>query len=86
MRSIWKVTLDISASRRGNVPGYAGVAHVARIGPGEVALWVHVDTDEPERAVMFRAYGTGHAIPDDAKHVGTVLDGPFVWHVCEVTA
>lgn len=28
-----------------------------------------------------RIYGTGYDIPDELDHVGTVLDGLFVWHV-----
>lgn len=87
MRSIWKHELAVGNEPLGyEIPGYGGVAHVTRAGPGLIEFWSHVDTGEPERVVWFRVYGTGHAIPADAKHVGTVLDGPFVWHVCEVTS
>lgn len=58
---------------------------------GRITLWVECDPDEfhsrTELEVItrgFLVYGTGHAIPDRNKHVGSVLLGDFVWHVYEV--
>ena len=30
--------------------------------------------------------GTGHLVPDGAEHVGSTVDGPFVWHVYRMPA
>ena len=32
----------------------------------------------------FRVIGTGFDVPDVGNYIGTVFDGPFVWHVYEV--
>lgn len=29
--------------------------------------------------------GARHEVPDDARHLGSTIDGPYVWHVYEVT-
>jgi hypothetical protein len=34
----------------------------------------------------FDVFGTGQPIPDDATHIGTFFDGPFVWHVFETAS
>lgn len=55
-----------------------------------ITIWALVDSlDEGgacTRAIHVR--GTGHQIerPDRLSHIGTVFDGPFVWHVFEEIA
>lgn len=46
-------------------------------------MWVEVDTDSPSRPVKFSVEGTGHQIDGGAVHVGSFIDGAFVWHVYE---
>jgi hypothetical protein len=59
-------------------PGFGQVAH-------EISLWAEVPTrDERTTRRTFTVIGTGHEIPHRGAHVGTVLDGAFVWHVYEV--
>ena len=48
---------------------------------GKLTVWAEVDTEEPLYPVELGIWGTGHNIPDDAEHVGSTLDGLFVWHV-----
>lgn len=51
---------------------------------GEVMLWVEVDTAAPPIKRRFKIRGTGHDLPEDARHyVGTVvlMDGDLVLHV-----
>ena len=31
--------------------------------------------------VEIEIYGTGHVVPEAREHIGSVIDGPFVWHV-----
>jgi hypothetical protein len=62
----------------------AKVIHVASQN-GVVTLWAIVPNSafvEPRR---FRILGTGHELPLEIalEHVGSCLDGSFVWHVFE---
>lgn len=34
--------------------------------------------------MTFAVFGTGHSIPEDAKHCGTWLDRQYVWHLYEL--
>jgi len=51
-----------------------------------VEFWAEHDEGAPEALRVFRVFGTGHLIPDDAAWVGTCprLHG-IVWHLYEVT-
>jgi hypothetical protein len=42
-----------------------------------------VDTESEMEEMRLQVFGTGHEIPDDWEHVGTVQDGEFVWHIFE---
>ena len=51
---------------------------------GLIALWFLVDTSREEQVRRFRVYGTGQPFGlDDYRHVGTVQDVPYVWHIFE---
>lgn len=73
-----------------NVPitccGSAKVIHVG-LKHGEadsVQLWV--EQAEPALELTerrFRVFGTGQPIPEGYHHKGTVVAGPFVWHLYE---
>lgn len=43
-------------------------------------LWVEVDPDAPEEYVTFHIVGTGWDIPSGLDYIGTLQDGPYVWH------
>lgn len=67
--------------------------HVA-IQDGELFLWT-VCTDRGDKEKReFVVRGTGHEITHkhkvtylvDYKHIGTVHNGPFVWHVFEIVS
>lgn len=48
-------------------------------------IWfTHHDTDNPPITRRFRIRGTGHAIEDDAQHLGTCFVGPYVFHLFEL--
>ena len=55
----------------------------------QIFLWAYVDTEEEVHETRyFKLIGTGHDAgslsPD--KHIATMLDGPFVWHLFETPA
>lgn len=55
---------------------------------GTVQLWVrrYHSTGVIPGERRFEIYGTGQPIPGKREYVGSVIDGPFVWHVMEVRA
>lgn len=54
---------------------------------GVTCIWAMVsDTEVVKEMRLFVVLGTGHVCGDGVyRHIGTVMDGPFVWHVFEVT-
>ena len=55
----------------------------------QICLWAIVNTENPEVGVTFKIYGTGHELAPETEtcyemRQGTVMIGPFVWHVFEV--
>lgn len=49
-----------------------------------VTLWALIDPDEGVWEVRrFVRYGTGHEVHGVNLYIGTVFDGPFVWHIFE---
>lgn len=48
---------------------------------GEIHIWAAVDPSQPEVPARFRLVGTGSPIDPDWHHLGTVMDGEYVWHV-----
>lgn len=47
---------------------------------GYVHIWVEQNPLE-QRVTEYRVFGTGHSLEDVGYVVGSVLDGPFAWHV-----
>lgn len=51
----------------------------------QLSVWAEVPVDF-DRLVERKigVFGTGYAIPDDAKYVDTFIDGPFVYHIYDL--
>lgn len=48
-------------------------------------LWARADTKVDLEPRFFRWAGTGHSLGRDVgAHVGSWLEGPFVWHLFEI--
>lgn len=87
MRTVWKFPLALNDEwQELEVPEstLAGAQLVAK-DPATAwpAVWLEVDTEAPLTNRAFRVFGTGHPIPGDAFHVGSLVDGPYVWHIYE---
>lgn len=82
MRTIHKYPLVLTfADQRIGTPRVWRPVHVA-MQHGEPTVWAEVDTDTGDGYErMLRVVGTGHPVPDEYEHVGSSLDGPYVWHV-----
>lgn len=86
MLTIHKFSFKVDDTVKVALPNGAVIRHVGKQGgpPGHLTLWAEVNPDKPtvERTLFVR--GTGHPLPDGAiSFLGTVMDGPFVWHVYE---
>jgi hypothetical protein len=60
----------------------------AGIQNGELFVWALVDPNETTHIErLFEIVGTGHSFEHGYlthRHVDTIFDGPFVWHIWEV--
>lgn len=50
---------------------------------GKPAVWIEVETTNPPGERRMAVFGTGHELPDGWVHVGSMIDGSFVWHIYE---
>ena len=58
----------------------------------EIRVWVEHWVDEHGKVLSYngqsklvlKVHGTGHLVDLSSEHVGTVLAGPFVWHIYKV--
>lgn len=83
MKQVWKYSLP-NGSAEIEMPAYAEVVHVG-LQNDVLQIWAVVDPDAKRKELrVFHVYGTGHGIRDNAKHVGTWFDAPFVWHLFEI--
>lgn len=80
MKVIYKYTLtqevqDIS------LPILSKIVHVDSQNEN-ITLWIKQDTEQTSiQRVTFYLVGTGQPVPDFTHHCGTVLIGPYVWHI-----
>jgi hypothetical protein len=80
----WTVPVDDHTHEVGGGP----VLHVASRETGRVEVWTEeyvcdqtFETSAPKRQVQ--AFGTGQPLSSNnlRTHIGSALDGPFVWHL-----
>ena len=83
MTTIWKYPLTQAFSQ--DISKGARIVHAGKDPRGESCLWAEIDPDADTEMRHFRVIGTGHIVPENAEHVGSYIDGPFMWHVYEVT-
>lgn len=88
-RTVWKYAFEVDDVPAPLViPRGGTVLHVGLDpAPGDrLAVWADVPVpDRMQDLVMenlrLRVTGTGHDVPADAEHLGSVVAGSFVWHV-----
>lgn len=81
MRTIFKYNIE----RGGKIflPEGAEVIH-AGLQNREMHIWAIVDKDNQVVEREFAVRGTGWEVEPNLKHITTVFEGMFVWHVFEV--
>lgn len=84
MRTIWKFTLA-TRNEAGifKVPEGAHFFYAGQDPSGELCAWAYVNTAEPEVHRRIAVVGTGQPFPFEsgADFLGTVVEGPYVWHI-----
>ena len=81
-QTIWKYALDGTVTER-DMPFMAYIVYADMQG-GFPTLWAMVDSDLPLEKRIFHIVGTGSVFPaGEIDYIGTVMDGPFVWHIVE---
>lgn len=83
--TVWKYQVPFHTFTVHYIPGMVKPLTV-QYQDGVPCLWVEVRHQAESAEHRFRWFGTGHPIPDDALYVGTLQEGPFVWHLYEVRA
>lgn len=80
VRRVWKYEVPVDDHDH-LIPFWP--VHVAAKDNATLTAWCEVETAEGEAPTLepFRVFGTGQPIPSGAAHHGTVLVGPFVWHL-----
>jgi hypothetical protein len=51
---------------------------------GSINAWFEVDNEEPTELRSFALYATGASIRENAKYLGSVIQGELVWHLYEL--
>lgn len=80
---IHKYELQITDEQRIEMPRNATLLSV-QMQRDKMVLWASVNINEPIRSRVIRIHGTGQSIDGESTfdlYVGTVQNGPFVWHV-----
>lgn len=50
---------------------------------GNLCLWYTAGGEEPDMKFQYKVVGTGWDFDGDCIVVGSVIMGPFVWHILE---
>lgn len=79
MKTVFKYPL--LANRRGvEMPRGARILTVM-MQAGGPTVWALVDPSAEKVYRTVHIVGTGHEVPPHTVYVGSVIDGPFVWHI-----
>lgn len=85
---IWKFPIETVDQQSVSMPEGTEIISVA-VQYRQICMWAVVDPGKPATARNIEIIGTGNpTMPLDKTHrrafIGTVFQGPFVWHVFEV--
>jgi hypothetical protein len=85
MNTVWKFPFAVKDGEQWvDMPVGAFPIHFAMQG-SQPTLWAIVNPKEAREQRAFVIVGTGHEVPEPSCYQGTCFDGPFVWHLFEVT-
>lgn len=79
--TIWKFEFKITDEQEIKLPLNSTVTLVGNDPSGRPCIWAIVDPIEPLRRQKLYVVETGHPLPSATSHLGSFVDGSFVWHV-----
>lgn len=85
-RVIWKFPLAALGRNAVYMPVHSQILAV-QMQAGVPTLWALVQPDADRETRRFETVGTGQPLSDDLDghgYIGTIQQGPYVWHVFEV--
>lgn len=80
MRTIYKYALLFCENNQFEVPKGTRFLHFD-IQDGTPCVWADVIVGNPPETRNLAIHGTGHNVGTLSRYIGTVKDGPFVWHL-----
>jgi hypothetical protein len=82
MKTIYKYKIE--GTEIISLPPNAKVIHAA-MQNGAPHIWVEYPVNDSElESRTFMVCGTGFELEDDDIHLGSMIDGMFVWHIYEM--
>lgn len=52
----------------------------------KICMWFECTPDAPKERLYVYSVGTGYGmVPEEARFIGTVVDGAYVWHIYSMT-
>ena len=88
MLTVYKYPLEIKDRQIIEMPSYADILSVGLDPSGKLCLWALVNTASYLWDEEIAIYGTGNPIDTNEDEslgfIGSVRDGPFMWHVFRV--
>lgn len=83
MKTIWKFEIALEATQAIEMPRGAEIISV-QFQHGVMCLWAIVDSNAAAEQRIIQVFGTGHDFKaHNRKHLATLVQGAFVWHVFE---
>ena len=90
MVSIWKYEIEPDfVIQEVEMPIGAQIISFGLDANNAICFWAKVDTEARKEMHLVACVGTGWPIDnirDNAKFIGTVVHGPYVWHLFDVGA
>jgi len=86
MRVVYKYKLASSQQvlelRRGFKVVHTGSQGIRNSVGEENFIWIELDLENAIENVVFHTFGTGHNIMNPSyKHIGSIFNGAYVWHI-----
>lgn len=81
MKTIYKYPIEITDEQKIQMPLDAKVIHAGLDPNGIPCIWAMASSHLADHSHYVYVRGTGHEISDSRRHIGSFVEGPFMWHV-----
>lgn len=80
-KRVYKYPIMVTDMQSISITEGAKVVHVGLDPRGIPCIWALVEVDRPHVSCVIYVTGTGHDVPPSVEHLGTFIEGGYVWHV-----